>query len=138
VPANNLSTVQQYNFVDDISTFHSKYIYYRIRIVDLDHSMKLTNTVLIKIVELKGSEMTVSPNPSSSNAQIKIKAVKAGVSNITVFDASGKTVLRQQATILPGNNSIVVNNISALREGYYTIRLLVNEEVFSCKLLIWK
>jgi len=138
VVAYNLSTIQQYSFVDDITAFTSKYIYYRIRIVDLDHSMKLSNTVLIKTAELKSSEMSVSPNPSGKNVQVKIKAVRAGAGNITLFDATGKTVLKQQANILTGNNSIAINNMSALSEGYYTIRLVVNDEVFSTKLIIWK
>jgi len=138
VKANNLTSMQQYSFTDDITAINSKYVYYRIRISDLDHSMKLTNTVIIKILGPKGNEMTVSPNPSSTNAQIKVVATKAGAGEIAVYDASGKIVLRQQATLLIGTNSIALNNITSLSEGYYTIRLTSNNESFSSKLLIWK
>jgi hypothetical protein len=100
--------------------------------------MKLTNTVIIKISGPKGNEMTVSPNPSNSNAQIKLVATRSGAGDITVYDASGKIVLRQQAALLIGTNSIALNNITSLSEGYYTIRLTSNNETFSSKLLIWK
>ena len=136
--ANNLTSVQQYHLIDDVAAFNAKYIYYRIRIVDLDYSMKLTNTVLIKIAEPKENEMMVFPNPTSSNAQIKVKATKTCSGDITVFDASGKVVLKQQASLLEGNNTIVINNIVTLSEGYYTIRLIANNETFSSKLLIWR
>jgi hypothetical protein len=138
VKANNLTSTQQYSFTDNIASINSKYIYYRIRISDLDHSMKLTNTVIIKILGPKGNEMTISPNPSSTNAQIKLVATKAGAGEIAVYDASGKIVLRQQVTLLIGSNSMQLNNITSLSEGYYTIRLTSNNEIFSSKLLIWK
>lgn len=139
VKANNLtSSVQQYKFTDNVASFNSKYIYYRIRIVDLDHSMKITNTVSVKTADWKSNEMIISPNPSSTSAQIRIKTVKAAKGDITVFDATGKAVLKQQATLLAGNNNILINNITALPEGYYTVRLIANDEVFSSKLLIWK
>ena len=138
VKANNLTSVQNYRFTDNIEAYNAKYIYYRIRISDLDHSMKLTNTVIVKIAAPKANEMIVSPNPSSSNAQIKVITKAAGSGMITVFDASGKVVLKQQVSLLTGCNTIVLNNVTLLSEGYYTIYLLANNETFSSKLLIWK
>jgi Secretion system C-terminal sorting domain len=138
IKANNVTTVQQYKFIDNVAAFNSKYIYYRIRIVDIDHSMKLTNIVSVKVAGWKTNEMTISPNPSSSHAQIRIKISANTAGNITVFDAAGKAVLKQQASLFAGNNTIVINNITALAEGYYTVRLIANDEVFSTKLLIWK
>ena len=138
VKSNNLTTVQLYSFTDDVSAFNSKYIYYRVRIVDNDHSMKLTNTVILKVDDPKANEMLISPSPARSNAQIKVKAIKAGKGDIMVFDASGKVVLHQQAALLQGNNTIIINNITNLSDGYYTIRLVANDETFTSKLIIWK
>jgi hypothetical protein len=138
ITANNLSSVQQYAFTDDVAAISSKYIYYRIRIVDLDHSMKLTNSISVKTAEPRNNTMTISPNPSSAEAQVKIKLTKAGTGALVVFDASGKTVLKQQVNLSAGSNSVVINNSNSFAEGYYTVRLIVNEESFSSKLLIWK
>ena len=138
VKANNLITVQQYKFTDNVTAFTAKYIYYRIRISDKDHSFKLTNTVSVRVADWKNNGMVISPNPSSNNAQIRIKTTKAATGDISVFDATGKIVLRQQAQLLVGNNSIEINNIGTLIEGLYTIRLFANNETYSSKLLIWK
>ncbi|MGF2411612.1 T9SS type A sorting domain-containing protein [Ferruginibacter sp.] len=138
ISANNLTSVQQYKFTDNVAAFNSKYIYYRIRIVDLDHSMKLTNTVSVKIADWRSNEMTISPNPSTTNAQIRIKLSKPAAGDIAIFDATGKAIQRQKASLLAGNNNIIINNITALPEGYYTVRLIANDEVYSTKLLIWK
>jgi hypothetical protein len=138
VKANNLTSMQQYKFTDNLPAFNSKYIYYRVRVVDLDYSMKLTNTVSIKVADWKINEMIISPNPSSNGAQIKIKITKAATGDISVFDATGKLVLKQQAALFAGNNAVVLNNVTLLAEGYYTVRLTANNETYSSKLLIWK
>jgi Secretion system C-terminal sorting domain len=136
--ANNLTSVQQYKFTDNVAMLTSKHVFYRVRIVDMEHSMKLTNTVSVKISDWVSGEMIISPNPSSTNAQVKIKMNKAAMGDITVFDATGKIVLKQQASLLAGNNTVVINNITKLNDGYYTVRLNTNNEIFSTKLLVWK
>lgn len=138
VKANNLTTVQYYKFTDDIAAYNSKFIYYRIRIVDLDHSMKLTNTVILKVDEPRANQITISPNPSSGSAQIKVKVIKTCTGIVTVYDVAGKVVLTQQAALLMGNNTVILNNITALSEGCYTIHLIANNETFTTKLIVWK
>lgn len=138
VKATNATNVQQYKFKDNVVALNSKYIYYRIRIIDRNQSMKLTNSVSVRTTDFKSNEMSVMPNPASGNAQIRIKAAKASAGEITVFDASGKAVQKQQANLSAGNNTLVINNVTALSEGYYTIRLVTNDETFTTKLLIWK
>lgn len=138
IKANNLTALQQYKFTDNVAALNSKYLYYRIRVVDIDLSMKLTNTVSVKIADWKTNEMIIAPNPSSNSAQIRIKSAKAGAGVVTIFDAGGKGVLTQQVNLLAGNNSVTLNNITSLTEGYYTVRLIANEETYSTKFLIWK
>jgi hypothetical protein len=138
VKATNASSVHQYKFNDNVAAINSKYIYYRVRIIDRNQSMKLTNTVSVKTTEISSNEMSVMPNPASGNAQIRIKTAKASTGLITVFDASGKTIQNQKTNLSAGNNTIVINNVTGLSEGYYTIRLVTNEETFTTKLLIWK
>ena len=138
VKANNLTSVQQYKFTDNVAALTSKHVFYRVRIVDIEHSMKLTNIVSVKIADWVNGEMIISPNPSSTNAQLKIKMNKAATGDITVFDAAGKIVLKQQASFLAGNNTVVINDITKLKDGYYTVRLNTNNEIFSTKLLVWK
>ena len=46
---------------------------------------------------------------------------KAATGDITVFDAAGKIVLKQQASFLAGNNTVVINDITKLLLIYQTI-----------------
>jgi len=138
IKANNLTAVQQYKFIDNALTFTVKNIYYRVRIIDNGHSQKLTNAIVVKMESPKSNEMSISPNPSSSAANIKVIVTKATKGDITVFDASGKVILKQQASLVSGNNTITLKDVTALSEGYYTVRLVANDEIFTSKLLVWK
>ncbi len=138
VPARNVLTKEQYKFTDNVAAINTKYLYYRLRIVDRDNTFKVSNVVSIKMSGWKSNEMIVTPNPSAGNAQIIFKANKGGVANINVTDASGKIVLKQQAQILSGNNNIAVVNMSSLTEGYYIVSLFLNDETFVTKLLVKK
>jgi Secretion system C-terminal sorting domain len=138
VKATHLTAAQQYRFTDNVASFSAKYIFYRVKVIDQNNSTKFSNTVSVRLTDIAAKEMTISPNPSSTNAQVRIKMTKATKGDISVFDAAGKVVLRQQASLLAGNNSIILNDITTLSGGYYTVRLVANEETFTSKLLIWK
>ncbi|MBS1510100.1 MAG: T9SS type A sorting domain-containing protein [Bacteroidetes bacterium] len=138
VKANGLTSEQQYSFTDPETSLAAKNVYYRIRIVDVEHSMKLTNTVIIKAVSSKAAVMTVFPNPSNDNTQLRITVQKAGQGVVTITDVAGSLVSTQQVTLLQGNNILPLNNTQKLSEGYYTITLAVNNETYTARLLIWK
>ncbi|MEI7736268.1 MAG: T9SS type A sorting domain-containing protein [Ferruginibacter sp.] len=137
IKANNLTTVQQYDFADDVSNFTVKNLYYRIRIIDREHSMKLTGTVWVKITESENRQLIITPNPASGSAQAKINCSKAGKGTIHIFNAAGQLVLQQNITVQKGSNAVLLNNITLLTPGYYTVTLLINDETRSSKLLIW-
>jgi hypothetical protein len=137
VKAANKPTVQQYQFADNVPQ-NAKYIFYRLRMIDADQSKKYSNTVSVRIADSRVGEMNIVPNPSNSNAQIRISITKAGRGDISVFDATGKQVLHQQSNVLAGNNNIAINDITTLTDGYYTVRLIVNNQTYTTKLIVWK
>jgi hypothetical protein len=137
IKANNLTTVQQYDFTDDITNLTVKNLYYRIRIIDKEHSMKLTGTVWVKIADSENSQLIITPNPASGSAQAKINCSKAGKGTISIYNAAGQLVSQQNISLQKGSNAILLNNITSLSQGYYTVTLRINEETKSSKLLIW-
>lgn len=138
IKANNLTTVQQYDFADDITNLSVTNLYYRIRIIDREHSMKLTGTVWVKITGTENRQLTITPNPTSGSAQVKINCIKAGKGTIQIYNAAGLLVSQQNINLQKGSNTVLLNNITSLTQGYYTVTLRINDETRSSKLLIWK
>lgn len=127
------NTYQDYNLPTGATT-----LYYKLKMIDNDGKYKISEIVTVKITNSKAKELTICPNPASTNAQLKFNTDKTGVASITVYDASGKIVLQQQAIVLSGNNSVAINNIISLADGMYTIKIIINNKSFSSKLIVWK
>jgi hypothetical protein len=139
VKATGSSQTQQYKYVDNVASLTNKFIFYRVKIIDADKSSKLSNVVSVKTTDWNTGEMIIAPNPSSSNAQLKFKVTTAGKADIVVYDAAGKIILKQQANTQVGNNSIILNDITKLSDGYYTVRLTTTTtQTFTSRLLVWK
>ena len=82
-------------------------------------------------------QLIITPNPASGSAQAKINCSKAGKGTIHIFNAAGQLVLQQNITVQKGSNAVLLNNITLLTPGYYTVTLRINDETRSSKLLIW-
>ncbi|MFZ4059053.1 MAG: T9SS type A sorting domain-containing protein [Ferruginibacter sp.] len=138
VISRNLLTKQTYQFSDQVGNVSASHIYYKLRIIDIDNSYRFSNIVSVKTNGYKTNQLIVTPNPSSSDAQIRFNAVKGGIASIVVLDAAGKTILQQQSTLMVGNNNISLNKLSALSEGMYTVKMLTNNEQYTTSLIIWR
>jgi hypothetical protein len=82
--------------------------------------------------------MIIAPNPSSSSVQLKFKVDATAKAEIVVYDATGKVILKQQANIQAGNNSVILNNVTKLNDGYYTVSLTTATQSFKARLLVLK
>lgn len=130
---------QKYVYADNKLPADAAVVYYKLGMIDKDNSQKFSNIVSVKInASYTPQEMTIFPNPSSTNAQLRFKAGAASTATILIYDASGKMIMHQQATILAGNNNVSLNNITQLNEGMYTVKMVTAKAAYSTKLIVWK
>jgi hypothetical protein len=137
VDSRNSMAVQKYSYLDSKIPEGIKTVYYRIRIIELDQSYKLSKVVMIKIAVMSKNEMVITPNPANYDAQVKFNTAKGGNATITIYDAEGKLVSRQTANVPAGNNSISID-IAKLKEGVFVVKITTGSENYSSKLMIWK
>jgi hypothetical protein len=138
VDSRNSLLVQQYLYADHTIPAGARALYYRIRIIEWNNPLRLSNVVAVKIADASQLNMIIAPNPASSNVQVKFSADKNGIASLKVYDAAGKIVLQQQAEVRTGNNSISLDNVTKLNEGVYVVKLATENETYSSKLIIWK
>ncbi|MEP6711384.1 MAG: T9SS type A sorting domain-containing protein [Ferruginibacter sp.] len=134
----NSLSAQHYSYQDNNIPAGINVLYYKLRIVDIDGNFKYSNVVTVKVSASKAKDFVITPNPSSTNAQVRFYSEKSGVAQVYVFDAAGKVVLQQQASVLAGNNSISINNIVRLAQGMYSLKMVTSNESYSSKLIVWK
>ena len=81
----------------------------------------------------------VAPNPARNNVIIQYRSTVSQQVSIELINASGKTILREQRTLLASLNTIVLSFPASVSNGVYILKLdLQKGESMSKKLVIQK
>lgn len=83
------------------------------------------------------SSFSLSPNPATTSVSLNYNTNTQNQINIRVVDVTGKTVLQQTATVVEGENSLVINT-DQLSAGYYVVEMIDGTTKMHEKLLISK
>jgi hypothetical protein len=118
----NSSSQLDYGFIDNNVTGDRQY--YRLRMVSLNNSSKLSNIVLIKgdrplTLMIDG----LFPNPANSVVNVLIGSPGHDKVTLLVTDMLGKTVVQQVTEVETGSNTIPLD-ISRLANGTYMVKLI--------------
>lgn len=65
----------------------------------------------------------LAPNPTQSTSQVIFKAANSGAANLSVTDASGRTVLEQKITVRTGENRFEIPAKALTAKGMYQVSL---------------
>lgn len=124
-----------YGYSDQAVTTGKTY-YYRLKMKDLDGSIKYSNVVTTKI-DGQRPVVEVYPNPSFDETTIAFEnfLLVPVPSIITVYDNMGRNVQRRYHESTIGINKITIN-IGDLRAGIYTITLEQGEYHATQKLIV--
>jgi hypothetical protein len=100
--------------------------YYRLKLVDNDGKYKYSPVVSLQAGNTDAMIRSIYPNPFISEMQINLSLKKEQVIRVRVSDARGQSVLQQDHACNRGNNSIVINNLSALPGGMYLVEIVAD------------
>jgi Secretion system C-terminal sorting domain len=117
----NSGQVLSYSFTDDKPSTSSGYVYYRLRMVDLDGSFEYSNAVSLK---LKGTVVSVYPNPVRGEGGINVVYLSDMESELTadIVDLLGRHVNGQLIKLTKGTNEFKLST-EGLSKGIYLVYL---------------
>jgi uncharacterized repeat protein (TIGR01451 family) len=134
--ANANAGVRNYEFVDDLTNMAGSIFYYRLKMVDTDGKIRYSKMILIRRGRLD-IQTVFYPNPVTGHqAQLLIVSQTEGMARLQIIDPTGRIVLRQQAMLYPGNNSISVNGIDRLIHGSYLLNVISGDQTSALKFMV--
>jgi plastocyanin len=122
----------QYSFVDPIQGNPSK-IYYRLKIAERV-GYSYSSIVLVRPGE-KTTSITASPNPFSNKVQFTINSSSDGNMGYSLIGLDGKQVRSGLNRVSKGSNTFFINDLQTLQQGIYMLRVQLNDEVTTIKLV---
>jgi hypothetical protein len=100
-------------------------------------NVELAHDIIIDINEtLSSDHISIYPNPITNIANIEFNLFKRNEVNIAVYDILGKQIKNlYQGEMMSGANNIQVD-VSTLNEGVYFVKLQMNNQVITKKIMI--
>jgi hypothetical protein len=135
VKALNNNTKTDYSFTDNLLSYQSPSVFYRLSIKDVDGRTSNSKILFMKIASSFDKGMIITPNPASASPNIILSASKQAITNIEVYDALGKRKLLQRVSLAQGSNSILLNT-GQLTKGIYIVKATIDGFSQSAKLVI--
>jgi hypothetical protein len=120
---------RSYSFHDRGASSNSLY-----RIVEYDYSGQTTISSVVRGGCSLRSEITLYPNPASSQSAVNITLDRGAKVSVRVLDSKGAMVQQMEAVLPQGNSSIPLN-VSGYAKGIYTVQVNYSGEVKTLKLI---
>lgn len=83
----------------------------------------------------KIAAINTSPNPFTDELWLQVEAIQAGEVEIALFNATGQQVYRAAETLTKGSNSIGIEGLSGLPDGFYLLTVVSNGKSFTRKVV---
>ncbi|MEP7164536.1 MAG: PQQ-dependent sugar dehydrogenase [Ferruginibacter sp.] len=122
-----------YDFKDE--NFLDGYIYYRLKMVDLDGNFSRSYIIRIYSGTNAGNELTVSPNPFKNDFLFAAVFSQAGKITIRIIDTKGTVVKTIKKHVDAGFNSFQIDNLDNISKGIYFLEAIQDNNVRRTKLI---
>jgi hypothetical protein len=128
---NPISETNNYRFSDP---YNNGFVYYRIRMVDIDQKQKFSRTIRLGNETSSMSFVNV-PNPFKDQLIAEIQVMESQTLKLSLIDNMGRLVRTQNFTVISGNNRITMEHLEALPAGMYTLQVQSNTELLAKKVV---
>ncbi len=111
--------------------------YYRLKMVDKDGSSKLSNIIVLRVLENENesASFTIAGNPFKERLSMMIQSLKQEQVVIRLMDQSGKIVKQRMVMLEKGMNNISIDQLSGLPTGTYIIGMVQDGKMKSVKVV---
>lgn len=118
---------KSYQFKDNSAEIQSKTVaYYRLKQIDNDGKMSLTNTLVVKLQAKAGVVMQTTPNPFIENLSVRFTATANGNAQINIININGQKVITKESGITKGYNTLQLSGLTKLAPGIYVAQLIMD------------
>lgn len=133
--SNQVDVIKNYTDYDNITSVNSEMIFYRIKVIALNGQEKFSNVAHIRKANARGT-VTISPNPANEVASVRFYTENETLVTLSVKDITGRVIFSQKAKAFKGNNSVLLTALSKYSNGVYNIQILIDNDLFTTKLII--
>jgi hypothetical protein len=136
--AGNSNRLINYQMIDKnaFAPANVNVLYYRLKQLDFDGKFNYSSIVKIVKTESKISDnVKMYPNPFTNEINVSFVSASNQTATIEILDIQGKLIQTNSVNVFAGFNNLAINNLNVLNNGFYFVRLTVNGEKQTFKLV---
>lgn len=122
-----------YEFTDE-NPYDEK-TYYRLRLIGISGNDKYSKIKSVKKTDISDI-VIVKPNPATTNFTVDINSIRNTQAKISVYADNGTEIFRSSVLLINGANSISVPVKPDWKPGNYIVRVTIDEEIITRKIVI--
>jgi hypothetical protein len=112
-----------YHLADkDVLTLNAGIIYYRLKLIDGDAAYRYSNVITVSIQD-RNTIVSVSPNPVSNTAQVRINPKVDGKVQWKLTDNLGRTIRASYLNVQKDNPALFYIEMEGLSQGLYYVQI---------------
>ncbi len=136
VNASSQRTDASYSYDDDASKIYSKFVFYRIKLVDVNSEISYSNIVRVRLPNTNSAiKVSITPNPVKDVMQLQVLARTSKEIRIEFFDQSGRLVSSSKFE-QKGRSIISLDDLSNKPRGIYFALVYIDNEIFRQKIIV--
>lgn len=113
------STENNYAYNDgEVASLQAAAVFYRLKMFDKSGTYRYSKIIKITLPQVQ-NEVTVSPNPVSSDVHANVTAVESCNADWQIIDMAGRVLLQNSTVLQKGNSSLDINISQLPAASYY-------------------
>ena len=134
ITASQLRCNEPFDFTDETPLKGTNF--YRIKMIDVDGKISLTNIVQLTLKTSRFDLVSLNPNlVRSENAKLRINAAEKGEMKIRVTDFTGRVLQQYTVQVQPGLNEVTINSNSLTAGAYLVNATMAGEQAQTLRLI---
>jgi hypothetical protein len=124
--------------ITDVKAFamaHANTVYYRLKQIDADGKYTYSHIVRVVNSDAQKTQVSIYPNPFTSELNIALNTDEATSVKITVTDLQGRTIMSESIALAKGYNNVTLGTLANLARGAYFVKTELNGETNTFKLI---
>lgn len=133
--ASNILGYTEYKIDDNTRAVEAHQVFYRVRILRKDGTIRFSNTIKLALSERERS-FQLFPNPVRTSTSLSIVVSKNQLGTIKIFNAVGALMVQKPVQLVAGSNTIMLNGFENWSNGIYPIQVIADEQVMTQKMIL--
>jgi hypothetical protein len=136
LPSVKYQSMASYVFNDNVHDFKTPVLYYRLKMINTQGYPVYSQIIRIELRNQGETGISITPNPVKDQMQLNIISNGSRNVQVQIYNMAGQIMQSTKTQVSKGFSSISLSGFDRWQRGVYAVKVMLDEEVFTEKIVI--